>query len=140
MSKTDSPEFQFTGVFRFGKRLYITLEEKVGGPRAVRGLPKELPLGISAEALGAEVMAALESFRDAGHSIVASEWERMNAELLAAFQVKSVAIFERRKREVTVRRDLRTHAVRLFGPGKEVVELEMPAPQLLGREIQRLLF
>jgi hypothetical protein len=139
MSKANAVDFQFTGVFRFQRRLFVTLEEKVGGPRAVRGLPRELPRAISAEELGTEVLAALDSFRDAGRSITAPEWESMNRELLAAFQVKSVAAFERKKREVTVRRDCKSHSIRLVGPRNEELEISVPTPQLLGLEIQRLL-
>jgi hypothetical protein len=131
-------EFRFCGVFRYGKRLFLGYEEGVGGPRRLLLPPRELPSDIGDLALGEAVLAALESYRETGVGVSAPEWERLNRELLALFDAPSVAAFERKKRDVTIRQTLDATEIRLFGPRQEEVALTTPSPAELGAAIRAL--
>ena len=121
------------------KRLFLSVEEKVGGPRRMILPPRELDPAIDALALGSEVNQALRSFRDAGRHATAEEWEIANAELLRLMGETTVASFEKKKREVTLRRDRQSQEVRLSGPKDELVVLQQPDATRLGDEIRRML-
>lgn len=131
-------EYQFSGVFVFKKRVYVTYEERVGGPRVMLSA-KEMPPPLSAAALGAEVEKALGEFQDKGRVIYADEWETLNQRLLKSFGEKSVSAFERKKKEVTVRRATDTGRVALIGPKDKEIELDHPTVEELGQAIMGLL-
>ncbi len=78
--------------------------------------PKLLDSDVSRTQLGEEIRSALDDFSYLGRSIPAEEWEALNEQLLEFFGEKTVAAFERKKRNVTVRLEEATGEVQLFGP------------------------
>ena len=99
---------------------------------------KELPLTIDAESLGKEVLASLADYRIDGRPILADEWDVLNQELLDFFGEKSIGAFERKKKEVTVRRDVASGIITLFPErGEDVLDLESSEdPTRLGGSIR----
>ena len=132
-------EHLFCGVFVFKKRLYISYEEKVGGPRCMLFPPKEFDPGIDATHLGKEVESALSAYVDNGRRIYADEWEELNKQLLDFFGEKSIGAYERKKKEVTVRKETATGHIELFGPKNKEYLLENPDAEQLGLKVKELL-
>ena len=132
-------EDQFCGVFIFKKTLYLNREVGVRGPRRMVTPLKELPLDIDAKSLGEEVFAALDDYRETGQSIAAAEWELLNNELLDFFSEKSVAAFERKKKDVSIRRNIESGEFRILGPRDEEVEAANMDPRQLGATIKGFL-
>lgn len=132
-------EYQFCGVFLHRKRLYLSYEEGVRGPRRMLLPPKELPPDISAEVLGGEILEALGRYREAEQGIEAEEWERLNQELFTLFGERSVATFERNKRGVTARRQVASGEIQLFTKGKHISALTEDDPARLGATVKDIL-
>ena len=130
-------DYQFCGVFVLKERLYLVREEGVGGPRQIAMPLRELPLNLDARRLGEEVLSGLDDYREIGRQ--ASGGEGLNRQLLSFVDEKSVAAFERKKKEVTVRREVMLGDVRLFGPRDEEMEVKDPEPEKLGEIIKNLL-
>lgn len=136
MSRVD---FQFCGVFLFSKRLFVSQEEKVGGPRRMLFPPKEVDAGSSLDWLGCEVDYALSSYRNSGRKIHADEWEALNQQLLDYFDERSISRFERKKKEVTIRRCISTGAVVIFDQKGREVDLNRPTSEEIGKTVKNLL-
>lgn len=101
--------------------------------------PSELDPNVSAESLKEHVCDALEDYESEGPSISASEWDALNQQLLAFFGAKSVAEFERKKKDITVRRNTDTGDIDLFwGDGDSC--LMAVDPDELGITIRAKLF
>lgn len=132
-------DYQFCGVFVVKKRLFVCREEGVGGPRVMVLPPQELDPAVDDATLGAAIEAALQAYRDAGRRMTPSEWEVVNQRLLGLFGETSIATFERKKRDVTVRLESATGRVQLFGPKGREVSLERPGAAELGRAARGLL-
>ena len=129
---------QYCGVFAFKGTLYVNREEGVGGPRRMLWPLKVLPMTIDAESLGAELMAALEDYREGGRPILADEWEVLIRRSLDFFGEKSVGAFERKKKGITVRRDVKSGTIALFrSNGKHLLNLQSSDdPSRLGSVIR----
>jgi len=132
-------EHDFCAVFLHRKRLFLAREEKVGGPRRMILPPRELVLPVDSSNLGDEVLRALADYRNADRSLTPSDWEEGNAKLLELMAEPSVESFERRKRDVTVRRSRDSGEVTLFGPNRRQVSLEAPDVGALGDAVKGLL-
>ena len=133
-------EYEFCALILFRGKLYVGREEKVGGPRRLLLPPKEVPTDSDAITLGNELLAALADYRDAGHPMYADEWQRAERQLLDFFGASSVASFERKKRDVTVRRHVPAREIHLSGatddwtvvPDEDPLRLGLAAKELLG--------
>lgn len=89
------------------------------GPRALVLPPKSLSPEVSVDLLEREPAAALDEYGDLGRPIYASEWEQRNKTLCEFFGVGDVRELERKKRDVTVRRD-EDGSIHLFQKGREI--------------------
>ena len=107
-------DYQFCGVFLLKKKLYMVREEGVGGPRRMVMPLKELPVDIDPNDLAEEVFAALDDYREEARPVTVDELETLNDDLLGFFGERSVAAFERKKKDVTVRRGVKSAEIRLF--------------------------
>ena len=138
-SKEQRMEHQFCGVFVLNKNLHVVREEKVGGPRQMRWPLRELPMNIDAESLGKETLAALADYRIDGRPMSRDEGEAFNQRLLDFFGERSIGAFERKKNEVTVRRDVASGAITLFPErGEDVLDLDSSEdPTRLGSSIRK---
>ena len=133
-------EYQFCSVFVVRKKLYLGREEGHAGPRLLLFPPRELPVGISAPQLGGLVHDTLASYVQTGIPISAPQWDVLNREMLDHFGFTRVADFERRKRDVTVRRMVATGEVQLHADNPDqIVKLVSPEAAELGSEIRKLL-
>ena len=99
--------------------------------------PRELTATVDANHLGAQLLGALDEFRDSASSLRPEEWESLNRQLLDHFGERSIAAFERKKREVTVRREVESGEIHLFsGKGEHLGTTD---PVRLGEIVKELL-
>lgn len=129
----------FAGIFRYRGKLFVTRERKVGGPRCVVMPPIELDPDAKVEAIGAEVLAALDAFEESSEKLSPEQWSRLNKEYMDFVAARSVSAFERAKNEVTIRHDTSSDVYVLFAKGGKEVELESPTKTLLAENIVKLL-
>ena len=132
-------EHVFCSVYLFKKRLFVRRVENARGPNCAVFPPKELDIAIDADRLAVEIEAALMDYRELGRKIEPEEWAERNKRLLEFFGESSISAFERKKKEVTVRRETATGQVALFGPKDKEVELDNPTGQQLGQVVKDLL-
>lgn len=121
--KTPTMEYQFCSVFTFKQQLFIRRYENAKGPNCAVFPPEELDTKISVSSLAEEIEAALSDYRDMGRKVHAEEWDQRNRRLLEYFDESSIAAFERKKNEVTVRRETSTGDVVLFASKDRELEL-----------------
>ena len=101
--------------------------------------PIEVDLPVSDLALGHEIESALRSYRESGRSLTPAEWAVENEQLLHLMNEKSVASFERKKKDVAVRRDRESGEIRLFVAKSPPVVLQAPDTANLGEAVRKLL-
>lgn len=119
-------EYQFCGVFLLKKKLYIVRQEEVRGAGRIVMPLKEVRLNIDADALHEELLAALDDYRRDARPVTRNEVEKLNDELLEVVGEKSVAAFERKKKDVTIRREIGSGEIRLFkANGQEATGLDL---------------
>lgn len=132
-------EEKFCSVVLFNDRLFVTQQERVGGPRRVVFPPLELDPQVSDEVLGQAIETALERYVGQGPKVSPEEWKEDEARLLSFYGAKSSAALHRKGKDVTVRCDVKGDTMHLFGPRDEVVELRRPSTSVLGVEVRKLL-
>jgi hypothetical protein len=130
---------RFCSVYVFSKRLYVSREEGVRGPRRAVFPPTEFARTIDGESLGREIRDALRAYHETGELVEATQWEIFNRQLLDFHGAKSVAAFERGKRGVTIREDVATGEIRFFTPAESKTVLDKPSDSVLGSAVSRLL-
>ena len=106
--------FQFCSVFIYEDKLYLAHEKKVNGPRCMIFPPQPLEMLIDPNKLGELVFDALNNYIIEKTTIYAPEWELLNKQLLTYFGSSSIFLFERKKKEVTIRRDVTSGDIELF--------------------------
>jgi len=93
--------------------------------------PIELDPDAKIEAIGAEVLAALDTFEESSEKLSPEQWSRLNKEYMDFVGARSVSAFERAKSEVTIRHDTSSDVYVLFAKGGKEVELQSPTKTLL---------
>lgn len=132
-------KYRFAGIFRYRGKLFITRERKVGGPRCVVMPPSELDPNAEIEAIGTEVLAALDAFEESSEKIPPEQWSHLNKEYMGFFGAHSVAAFERAKIEVTIRHDTSAGVYVLFAKDGKELELQSPTKAQLAESIVKLM-
>ncbi|MDD2760092.1 MAG: hypothetical protein PHH11_07345 [Methylomonas sp.] len=101
--------------------------------------PIELDPDAEIEAIGTEVLSALDAFEESSEKLAPEQWSRLNKEFMDFVGAPSVAAFERAKSEVTIRHDTSTEIYALFNKdGKEIIELQAPTKAQLTENIVKL--
>jgi hypothetical protein len=101
--------------------------------------PSEIPIEVDATSLGATVLEALDAFGVTERVIRAAEMDALQRELLALVGESSVAAFEKRKKEVTIRRDASREITLFPGSNASEVVLKDPGSAELGTAVAGLL-
>ena len=127
----ESVSFQFCSVFKYQGKLYLGHQRDANGPRFLLFPPKTLENSIKAKDLGGLVEEALSAYVQKGDPIYALEWEVLNKQLIDYFSASSVSAFERKKRNVTVRREVKSGLVELY-VDSESIPLGVPTTKFLG--------
>lgn len=130
----------FCGVFLHHGRLYVCRElDNAGRGRVMVLPPTEIPMDVDAASLGSRILEALDAFGATDHLIRGPEMDGLQRELLATVGESSVAAFEKRKKEVTIRRDASREITLFRGANGTEMTLEAPGPAQLGGAVGDLL-
>ena len=117
---------RFCGVFTHKKLMYVIRLANANGPNCMVWPPKPLYSGLTQIQLGSEIENALNDYADLGRPIYAPEWHERSQRLLAFFGEKSDGIFQRKKKDISIRLDLPERVFRLAdgSTGKLLFELQ----------------
>mgnify|MGYP001381870552 CR=1 FL=1 len=136
-------DHNFCSVFVFKKATYLGVEEYVGGPRRLIMPPKDISVVNDVETLELLIQEALNSYQNNGLKFTAQDWDEVNKEFLEYFEEKSISSYERKVKNVTVRRDNSTQNIDLFGSKNKVVEnvnkgeVAVNVMKMLGKPIKK---
>ena len=135
----DDIEHRFCGVLLIKGCLYLCREVGVGGPRKMVLPPASIPTSISSADLGGFVREALADYTESDQLVYADEWSALDRQLCESFGVRSVAAFERSKRDVSIRETVSDGTILLAGPNDQRLAVSQPDDETLGRSILTLL-
>lgn len=119
--------------------MYLVREAKANGPRCTVWPPKPLYRGLTTEQFVAEIESALNDYADLGRPIYPQEWEIRTQQLLAFYGEKSVAAFERKKKDLTIRQNISENSYSLFDGAKGTMLSELNTLYEVANKISELL-